>query len=285
MKVGIVGQGEAAEALEILCRRAGSEVLSDLPWLAAGGADACDLVLLAVPPDAVRATVRSMRPGPAARIVVTTRGLEPGTGRRLSQIVAEESACLRVGALAGPILAAEVRRGSPCAAVAASRFDEVARQVAVALHSPACRVYTSDDLAGVEVAGALVEVLAMALGVARGLGLGVGAQALIVTRGSTEGARLARKESGDVRTFSGLAGVGELVACAGLADHPGHVRGLAMARGEPDPAAVALCDALLARVSDLPITGAVRMLASGRARAADVLAALMTREQAGEFDA
>jgi glycerol-3-phosphate dehydrogenase (NAD(P)+) len=145
-------------------------------------------------------------------------------------------------------------------------------------------VYTSGDLPGVEVAGALVEVLAMALGIARGLGLGVGAQAMLVTRGAVEGARLAAKEQGDPRTFSGLAGIGELVAAAGLPDHPAHVRGLAMARGEPDPEAAALCEALLGRVAHLPITAAVRTLAQGRARPAEVIASLMQREQTGELD-
>jgi glycerol-3-phosphate dehydrogenase (NAD(P)+) len=125
----------------------------------------------------------------------------------------------------------------------------------------------------------------MALGLARGLGLGVGAQALLVSRGVAEGARLARKGSGDPRTFSGLAGVGELVACAALPDHPGFVRGLALARGEADPAAAALCAALLGRVKDLPITQAVGALATGKARAAEVIAGLMTRDNREEFDA
>jgi glycerol-3-phosphate dehydrogenase (NAD(P)+) len=106
-----------------------------------------------------------------------------------------------------------------------------------------------------------------------------------VSRGVAEGARLARKGGGDPRTFSGLAGVGELVACAALPDHPGFVRGLALARGEGDPAAAALCAALLGRVKDLPITQAVGALATGRARAAEVIAGLMTRDHREEFDA
>ena len=95
---------------------------------------------------------------------------------------------------------------------------------------------------------------------------------------------LFRSGGGDARTFAGLAGVGELVAAAALPDHPGHVRGLALARGETDAAAAALCGALLGRVKDLPITGAVGALATGKARAAEVLAGLMTRELREEFE-
>ena len=293
MKVGIAGTGDTVEALARLARAAGNDVIvggrapegfaerRDLAGLAVD----TDILLLAMAPERFRDDVRALAPGPAVRAVVATRGLEPGTGRRLSEILGEESACLRVGALAGPILPAEVRRQSPCAAVVASPFVEVVRAASAALHSPACRVYASEDLPGVELAGALVEVLGMALGIARGLGLGVGVQALLVSRGVAEGARLATKGGGDPRTFAGLAGVGELVAASGLQDHPAHVRGLALARGEPDPGAAALCAALLAREGDLPITNAVGALATGRAKARDVLAALMTREHREEFDA
>ncbi len=294
MNVGIVGAGETLDALARLARAAGNTVTVSGGRAPEGFAETrdlaalareTDLLLLAMPPDRFRDVVRTIDPGPAVRAVVATRGLEPGTGRRLSEILTEESACLRVGALAGPILPAEIRRSSPCAAVVASPFAEVARLASQALHSPACRIYTSEDLPGVELSGALVEVMAMALGIARGLGLGVGAQALLVSRGVAEGARLARKGGGDPRTFSGLAGVGELVAGAALPDHPGHVRGLALARGEPDPAAAALCQALLGRVPDLPITQAVGALAAGRARATEVIAGLMTRDHREEFDA
>lgn len=293
MNVGLVGSGEMVEALAALAKAAGQEVrlhgapvdgVAAEPDVAALAAWA-DVTVLTTPPGKLREVVRHMDPGPAARVVVASRGFEPGTGRRLTRVVTEEGACLRVGALAGPILPAEVRRGSPCAGVVASAFDEVARIGSDAFHGPLCRVYTSRDLPGVEVAGAVVEVMAMALGVARGLGLGVGAQAMLVSRAVAEGGRLARREEGDPRTFSGLAGIGELVACAAMPDHAGHVRGLALARGEPDADAVALCDALLSRGVDLPLTRAVRLLAAGQAKAREVLPELMRREHREELDA
>jgi glycerol-3-phosphate dehydrogenase (NAD(P)+) len=242
-----------------------------------------DLILLCSPPAATRALVRELQPGPAQRIVVASRGFEPDTGARLTDVIVAESACLRVGALAGPLLPADVARGTPVAAVVASAFDDVTRLARATLGSAACRVYASSDVAGVEIAGALVEVLAIALGVARGLELGVGAQAMLVTRGIAEGSRLARLASGDPRTFTGLAGVGELVVCAASPEHPAVARGLAVARGETDAEAASVCAALLAREADLPIVAAVAALASGRARPADVLPALMTRENDREF--
>lgn len=306
MKIAIVGCEDRAEALALLIAAAGNEALAwegrlpDLPPVAAPRGVAlrpslpalteeADLVLLDVAPGMVRGVIRAMRPGPATRIILATRGLEFPSGKRLSRVVEEESACLRIGALAGPILVSEVRRRSPSALVVASRFHEVGVAASAALMSPLCRVYPSEDLAGVELSGALVEVVTAALGAARGLGMGVGLQSLAVTRGIAEGGRLAARAGGDTRTFSGLAGAGELVACVALGEHgggtdtPGLRRGLALARGETDPALVACCDALIAVERDLPITQGVRAVARGEARVADVMAALLGREQREEL--
>lgn len=306
MKIAIIGADDRAEALALLIAAAGNEALAwegtlpDLPpiyaphgialrpSLAALGEEA-DLVLIDVAPGLVRGVVRALAPAPAAHVVLTTRGLEFPSGERLSRVVTQESSCLRVGALAGPILASEVRRRSPCAAVVASRFHETCGLTSAALHSPLCRVYPSEDLAGVELAGALVEVVAAALGAARGLGMGIGLQALVVTRGIAEGGRLAARAGGDPRTFAGLAGAGELVACMALGEHgagtdaPGMRRGLALARGETDPALAGYCDALLAVEKDLPITQGVRAVARGEARVADAMAALLGRGQREEL--
>jgi glycerol-3-phosphate dehydrogenase (NAD(P)+) len=241
-----------------------------------------DLILFACAPEELRPRLRRLQPGPSNRVVIATRGLDPETGKRLSEVVLEQTACLRVGALGGPLIPSEVRRGNPCAAVVASPFREVGEATVKALHSHGCRIYPSLDLADVELAGALVEVLATAIGVARGLGLGAGTQAVIVARGIAEGARLARKSGGDPSTFSGLAGVGELVACAGLPEHPANIRGMALARGETDERMAALCEALLARHSDLPITGGIRQLARGKVKAVDLLAGLMDRDVRAE---
>ena len=274
MQLRIEGTGDLARALAQLAAAAGHTVASD----------GADLVFLCVARGDVRAWARDVAPGPADRVVVATRGLEPGTGKRLSRVVIEETACLRVGALAGPILAGEVLRGSPCAGVVASRFDEVSRLGALALRSPLCRAYTTRDLPGVELAGGLVEVMTAALGAARGLGLGAAAQAMLVSRSAAEGARLAARQEGEARTFSGLAGTGELVASLAIPDHPGGRRGLALARGERDDDLAELCGALLAIEPNLPITAGVGAVAGGFLSAPDALSALMSRDHAGEWD-
>lgn len=265
----VVGTGELADTLRVLCAEGG------------GGAN---LQLWAVPAADLRALVRDRAPGPADRVVLATRGLEPGTGLRASQVFEQESACIRIGAIAGPLLPTEIARRSPCAAVVASPYREVTHAAAVALRSPLLRIYETSDLPGVELAGALVDVFAVALGAARGLGLGTGAEALLVARAAVEGARLAGKIGGDPRTFSGLAGVGDLVACSASEFHPGHRRGLSLARGEVATEIVAMCDALLGHAPRLPIVGGVRLVASGKASAADVLAQLMSSAHAGEWD-
>ncbi len=272
--VALVGSGEMVEALATLVGASGAQRVEQ----------GADVELWVTPIQELRALVRSRAPGPADRIVLATRGLEPGTGLRPTEIVLAESACLRVGVVGGPLLPGELRRRSPCAAVVASAFHEVGSIASRALRSPLCRVYATTDLAGVELASALVDIFAVALGAARGLGLGTGAEALLVARAAVEGARLAGRTGGDARTFSGLAGVGDLVACAASPDHPGHRRGLALARGEPAPEVVALCDALLGRAPKLPIVSGVRRVARGEVRVADALDVLMSSAHVGEWD-
>ncbi len=270
IRVTVVGGGEGAATLAALVKAAGAEVVD---------AEA-DVELWVAPIGALRALARERAPGPGARIVLATRGLESGTGLRPSQIVLEETAALRIGALGGPAL----RTDAPCAAVVASPFQEVTAVATGALRSPRCRVYASPDLVGVELAAALVDVFAVALGAAKGLGLGGAAEALLVARAAVEGGRLAGRIGGDARTFSGLAGVGELVACAASPDHPGLRRGLALARGEPQPEVAELCAALLSHAPSLPIVGAVRRVAQGEVRPDEALNLLMASAHAGEWD-
>lgn len=294
MKVGFVGREPLLEGLVALVVANGHTAESWTPDGrpvdgASPAADPAhlgafsDLLVVGVPAAELRATVRRCAPDAGTRLLVVSHGLDPGSGRPLSELVELESACLRVGVLAGPLFASEVRRGSPGAAVVASRFDEVGRRVSAALHSRLCRVYPSPDLAGVELSVALVDVLGCALGAARGLGMGVGLQAMVVTRGLAEGARLLQRAGADPRTFAGLAGAGKLVAAAALPDDEDLQRGLALARGEPDAAMTARCDALLGIEKDLPITAAVRAVAGGQANAKAALGGLLERVQRGEL--
>jgi glycerol-3-phosphate dehydrogenase (NAD(P)+) len=298
MRVTILGAGSWGRALATLVAEAGNQPhvgyrgkpgalgFPGSPAWAALVAEA-DLTLLAVPPAAVREVVQKARPGPAARVVVATRGLEPGTGAWLTDVVAAESACLRVGALTGPALAAEVVARRPGALVAASAFEEVGALTQAALHSPICRVYTSTDLRGVELSGAMVNVLAVAMGVAAGLDLGLGVRGVIVTRGIAEAVRLARALGADPQTPAGLAGVGDLVGAATHPESPGFAAGLRIARGHGGaPAQVQEAEALLTRAAragvELPLTEAVAAIAAQKLAPRLAIDMLMRRQATRE---
>ena len=114
-----------------------------------------EVIFIAVPPAAVRTVVQQAKLGPEHRVIIAARGIEPQTGTWLSKIVLEESSALRVGALAGPALADEVLKGNPTAMVIGSAYEELTRLTQHALHSRQCRIYSSKDLIGIELAGKL----------------------------------------------------------------------------------------------------------------------------------
>ncbi len=297
MIVGILGSGPWGRALATLAAEAGNEPrvgyqgkpprgFRGTPNLAALAREV-ELLLVAVEPGEVREAVRAAAPGPGNRVVVAARGLEPDTGKWLSGVVTEESRALRVGTLAGPALASEILNRRPSAMVAASEYDEVSELVQEALHSSICRVYTSRDLRGVETAGAIVRVLAVALGVADGLGLGVGVRGVVVTRGLAEARRLGAALGAEEATFAGLAGVGDLVACGNHPEHPGYVAGRAVVQN-PGRRDGVMRDArgLLALAArhgvTLPLTEAIAAIAAGRLQPRQAIDMLMRRSATAE---
>lgn len=169
-----------------------------------------EVVLLAVPSKAFRA-VSAVLAGFAGTVVTVTKGIEHDTGLTMSGVLLETAPRARAVALSGPTLAMEVARGVPTAAVAASRDSEGARQVQALLHRPAFRVYTSRDILGVEMGGALKNVMAIAAGVCDGLGFGDNSKAALVTRAVVEMCRLGVACGAQATTFSGLSGLGDLV--------------------------------------------------------------------------
>ena len=280
--VGLIGPHAAVFAP--LCERAGGRaaILPTAVGNASLAAQHADLLIVACPARELRALLQRIEPGPAARLLLACRGLEPGTGLRPSEVVLQESACLRIGALAGPVVAGEVARGQPVAAVVASPWPEIQRAALAALHSPACRIYPSPHLMEVELAAALARILSAALGLADALGLGAAARALVIVRGGAEGARLARRVGGDPQVFAGLAGIGDVAAAAMLADHPDRLLGQQIAAGSASPELEESCDALLQQEPDMPITAGVRLLARGEATAAEVVAGLLGRQGRAE---
>jgi glycerol-3-phosphate dehydrogenase (NAD(P)+) len=179
------------------------------PDLAAAVA-AAEVVVAAVPSKAFRSTAARLA-GFRGPVVSVTKGIEFSTGLTMTGILDAVAPGLQVAALSGPSLALEVARGIPTAVVAASREEAVSRTVQDLFHRPAFRVYRSTDLIGVELGGALKNVIAIAAGVCDGLGYGDNAKAALVTRGKTEMMRLGVACGARGETFSGLSGLGDLV--------------------------------------------------------------------------
>jgi glycerol-3-phosphate dehydrogenase (NAD(P)+) len=177
------------------------KVASDFP----AGAD---LFLAATPVAGLREVLRN-KPSP---LVWLCKGFEPGTSSLPHQIV--EPVVPRCGALSGPSFADEVARGLPCALTLAARDGEFARSTAALLHGGRMRVYYSTDVAGVEIGGAVKNVMAIAAGICDGLGLGYNARAALITRGLAEIARLGAAMGGQAETIFGLTGAGDLILTA-----------------------------------------------------------------------
>jgi glycerol-3-phosphate dehydrogenase (NAD(P)+) len=172
------------------------------------------LFVLAVPSAHARNTLRRVageltRATPFLSVV---KGIEAGTQARMSEVIGEEAPGRAVAVLSGPNLAPEIASGLPVGTVVASSDPELANDVASALGSDRFRVYTNPDVVGVELGGALKNVIALAAGMADGLRMGDSGKAAIITRGLAEMTRLGVAAGADPRTFAGLAGVGDLIA-------------------------------------------------------------------------
>jgi glycerol-3-phosphate dehydrogenase (NAD(P)+) len=161
------------------------------------------------------AGLREILPKVKLPLVWLCKGFEEGTGLLPHEIAAQTMGGeARCGALSGPSFAAEVARGLPCALTLASKDAGFAREAAAMLHGGRMRVYYSADLVGVEIGGAVKNVMAIAAGISDGLGLGLNARAALITRGLAEMARLGAALGGSAETFFGLAGAGDLILTA-----------------------------------------------------------------------
>jgi len=224
----------------------------------------CELVLVAVSTAGLRPTLCRLREaGCGAPIVWLCKGFERERGKLPHEVCAEEiDATVARGVLSGPTFAEEVARGLPTAITLATTDSALAQSLGVELHSPTLRVYTSDDIVGVEVAGALKNVMAIAAGICDGLALGLNARAALMTRGLAEMTRLGVRLGGRVETFMGLAGLGDLIlTCTGDLSRNRRV-GLALGRG-------AALDGILAELGHVAegvhTTGEVMRIAHGLA--------------------
>ena len=299
MRVGILGGGQWGQALARLVISAGNEPFiaydrKKPPHILKSSAnppevaEACELLLVATSASELRRAIQLAKPGPANRIVVAGRGLEPETGVWLTRVVEEESDAVRVGALAGPAPVDEILNGALCSGVVASPYDEVRRLVIDALHSSRYRVYETADLVGVQLSGALVPVLATVIGLTSTLrGAGVGLHALVLTRGLAESMRLAKALGADPATFTGLAGVGDLVAVQAKKGHPSFEAGAALVAGktEEGPLRIARALLVLARMHrvEMPLTEALVAIYEGE-DPLDAVGRLMARAAVAEHE-
>ncbi len=273
MRVGILGGGQWGQALARLVMAADNE-----PYIAYRDkrpphilpstddpprvAEACDLLIVATSAAEVRSAIRQTMPGPANRIVVAGRGLDPVSSDWLTDAVLQECDAVRVGALAGPAPVAEILNGALCAGVVASPFDEVRRLTTDALHSSRYRCYETSDLAGVQIAGAMMPVLAALIGLSSSLkGAGIGIHGMVLARGFAETIRLGEAYGADPTTFTGLAGMGDLVAAQARPGHASFEAGVALAKGKTDQGPLAVARSLLSMAErkglELPLTAAL----------------------------
>ncbi len=196
------------------------------------------LVVVAIPSETVRPALEAARAALAAPVIIVcaSKGLEPGTGLTMDRVIEAAVPGAAVALLSGPTFAQEIARGLPAAAVAAARDVRAAETVQTCFGSERFRIYTSDDVVGVAVGGALKNVIAIAVGCCDGFGFGNNARAALITRGLAEMGRLAARLGAHPLTLAGLAGLGDLVlTCTGELSRNRQV-GLALARGEALPA-------------------------------------------------
>lgn len=194
-----------------------------------------ELVVLAIPSQSLRATVAPWRELiPADAVVVSlTKGIELGTGLRMTQVIAEAAAIPpeRTVVVSGPNLSAEIAARQPAAAVVASTDPAAAKLVAECVATPYFRPYTDDDVIGAELGGSLKNVVALVVGMAEGLGFGDNTKATLITRGLAETVRLGVALGASPQTFQGLAGVGDLIATCMSPLSRNHSVGVALGQG------------------------------------------------------
>jgi glycerol-3-phosphate dehydrogenase (NAD(P)+) len=263
--------------------------------------DNAAFVVVAVPSHGFRAVVRRAAPRiPTGAVLVSaTKGLEPDSHQRMSDVLrAETASAFPIVVLSGPSFAAEVARGLPTAVLAASTDEQAATRVQERFRGKAFRIYASDDVAGVEIGAAMKNVIAIAAGAVEGLGLGHNAMAALITRGLTEISRLASAEGARRETLAGLSGLGDLVlTCTGDLSRNRHV-GIELGRGQPLAAILAGMRMVAEGVNttraalalgqshgiELPITAEMAAVLEDRRSPAEAVDALMGRRQRPEAD-
>ncbi|WP_267246629.1 NAD(P)H-dependent glycerol-3-phosphate dehydrogenase, partial [Streptomyces sp. PR69] len=262
---------------------------------AAEALQSADLLMLSIPAQSLRESLAAWAAHIGERTVVVSlmKGIETDTGLRMSEVIAEVTGLPpeRIAVLSGPNLAREIAARQPAASVIACRDEVTAKALQHACRTPYFRPYTNADVVGCELGGAVKNVIALAVGLASGMGLGDNAAALLMTRGLAETARLGTALGADPLTFSGLAGVGDLAAtCASPLSRNrtfGERLGQGMTVAEATAATSQTAEGVTSSRSildlarqhgvEMPITEVVVSVIDGTATAAEAARALMNR--------
>ena len=261
---------------------------------------AADVVVMAVPSHGFRDVLAEAAPfvRPWVPVLSLSKGIELGTHKRMTEVINDVLPEHPAGALTGPNLAKEIMAGQPAAGVIAMADARIANGLQPVFHSPGFRVYINDDIIGCEIGGALKNVMAIAAGMAAGLGFGDNTKAMLMTRGLNELTRLGVALGGDPLTFSGLAGMGDLFAtCMSPFSRNQHV-GVELGKGRKIDEIIAemnmvaegvktskVVGELAAKVGiELPIAQQVEAVCHHGVSVADALASLMQRPSGHELD-
>lgn len=297
----------AAELNAMRTHRVNARYLPDCPLPATLAFEAdfdtateqADLIVISVPSHGLRPTLEALARRPALPpLVWVCKGFEQGSGKLPHQLVADIlPAHPQVGVLSGPSFALEVARGYPTALTLASQDTALAQRLAETLSGQRMRIYAHDDVIGVEIGGALKNVMAIAAGICDGLQLGHNARAALITRGLAEMTRLGVRLGGHFETFMGLSGLGDLILTTTGDLSRNRQVGLRLARGQALDATLTELghvaegvptarevDALATRLGvDMPITRAVCRILYEALPAAQAVDALLNREIKAEF--
>ena len=286
-----IAEGRNPDYLPGIAFETGIAATSDLVGATAG----TDCILAVTPAQTLREVLGTVhgRVSPCVPVVLCAKGIERDTGRLMSDIAAEIMPDNPVAVLSGPSFATDVSRGLPTAVVVAAEDDELAALLAARFSGAALRCYSSNDLVGVEIGGALKNVFAIAAGAVSGAGLGASAQAALVTRGFVELRRVGAAFGARPETLMGLSGLGDLMLTCSSAQSRNFAYGMALGRREDlahRPLAEGVATAgIAARIArergiDAPIINAVAAILDGRMNIDEAVTALMSRPLKAEAE-
>jgi glycerol-3-phosphate dehydrogenase (NAD(P)+) len=247
-----------------------------------------DIVLIATPAQHLREAVSALAPHlkKATPVIATAKGIERGTHRFMTDVIAEAAPDATPAILSGPSFADDVARGLPTAVTLAARDETLAGALVQALGSSTFRPYHTTDIRGVEIGGAAKNVLAIAAGIVEGRKLGASALAALTTRGFSELARLGRACGARGETLAGLSGLGDLILSCSSPQSRNFALGIALGRGEPPDrgklaegefTAPVLVELAAAQNVDMPVSSAVAAVLSGRVTIDAAIEGLLTR--------